>query len=133
MFVLMSFEASSQAPADLDPRVERCRRVVDGLVEVGMNLVRTLDPANGPASVRDPFLAYCRISRALRLTLVLEARLAALVEAGGPAAQVSERAQATRISWRRPTPSSAPAASGTARTRTRSAGPCHARWARSPP
>jgi hypothetical protein len=71
--------------ADLDARVERCRRVVDTLIEVGMKLVRTLDPERGPAPVRDPFQAYCRISRALRLTLLIEARLAALAEGGGPA------------------------------------------------
>jgi len=51
-----------------------------------MNLVRTLDPERGPAPVRDPFQAYCRVSRALRLTLMIEARLAALAEGGAPAA-----------------------------------------------
>jgi hypothetical protein len=71
--------------ADLDARVERCRRVVDTLIEVGMKLVRTLDPERGPAPVRDPLQAYCRISRALRLTLLIEARLAALAEGGAPA------------------------------------------------
>ena len=74
-----------------DARVERRRRAVDALVEVGMNLVRTLDPANGPAAVRDPFQAYCRISRALRLTLMLEARLSALADEGAVAMAAERR------------------------------------------
>jgi hypothetical protein len=90
MFVLMSCSDAIGAPAGLDHRVERCRRVVDVLTEVGMKLVRTLDPQRGPASVRDPIAAYCRLSRALRLTLLLEARLEALAR-GGAAAMTAER------------------------------------------
>ena len=77
-------------PADLDPRVERCRAVVDVLLDVGMKLVRTLDPEQGAPPVSDPVHAYCRLARALRLTLLVEARLTALAE-GGAAAVASER------------------------------------------
>jgi hypothetical protein len=63
---------------------------VDGLVAVGMNLLCTLYPASGPASVRDPFLAYCRISRALRLTVLIEMPLAALADEGAPGAMAAE-------------------------------------------
>ena len=87
---MFSGDTPSQ-PADLDARVERCRRVVDMLVEVGMNLVRTLDPEFGPATVRDPFQAYCRVSRALRLTLMIEAHLAALADEGAVAIAAERR------------------------------------------
>ena len=87
----MSAPDAASDPADLDPRVERCRRVVDTLLDVGMKLVRTLDPERGPAPVRDPILAYCRIARALRLTLLVEARLAALALGGAPALAVERR------------------------------------------
>jgi hypothetical protein len=70
--------------------------VVDGLVPVGMNLLRTLDPASGPASVRDAFLAYCRISRALRLTVLIEMPLATLADEGAPAALAAQRAAQER-------------------------------------
>jgi hypothetical protein len=59
--------------------------VVDLLTEVGMKLVRTLDPDRWPAPVRDPFAAYCRLSRALRLAMLLDVRLAALAIDGGVA------------------------------------------------
>ncbi len=41
--------------------------------------------------MRDPFQAYCRISRALRLTLLLEARLAALADEGASAMAAERR------------------------------------------
>ena len=64
--------------------------MVDVLLDVGMKLVRTLDPEQGAPPVRDPVHAYCRLARALRLTLLVEARLAALAE-GGAEAVAAER------------------------------------------
>jgi len=92
--LLLSGDIPSQ-PADLDARVERCRRVVNTLVEVGTKLLQTLDPDHGPAPVRDPLQAYCRLARSLRLTLMIEARLAALVD-GGAVAMAAERRLAER-------------------------------------
>jgi hypothetical protein len=94
MFYLCSVMPHPPATSDEnapDPRIVRCRRVVETLTEVGINLVRSLDPRRGDAPVRDPYLAYCRVSRALRLLLLLDQRLAALA-AGGAAALAAEAA-----------------------------------------
>jgi len=88
---MLTPSAASVASGDsaaLDPRVERCRQAVDLLLDCGMKLARALDPERGPPLVRDPVLAYCRLSRALRLTVLLETRLAALAEGG---VRVAER------------------------------------------
>jgi hypothetical protein len=85
-------DASPDAP-DLEPQLERCRRVLEEMSEVGMTLLRSLDPNDACASMRDLSLAYCRISRTIRLTLILDLRLEALAR-GGLAALVAERALA---------------------------------------
>jgi len=70
--------------------------MVDTLLDIGMKLVETLDPQRGSSQVSDPIQAYCRLSRSLRLTMMLESRLATLA-AGGARALAAERslAQAT--------------------------------------
>ena len=67
--------------------------MVDTLLDIGMKLVETLDPQHGPAPVSDPIQAYCRLSRSLRLTMMLESRLATLA-AGGALAPAAERSLA---------------------------------------
>lgn len=74
--------------------------MVDALTEVGLELLRGLKAA---AAGRDPVLAYCRLSRSLRLTLMLEARLEAIVE-GGAAALAAERATAAAADIPAPEP-----------------------------
>ena len=97
MFVLvLTPDASSTPigePTAVDPRVERCRQVVDVLLDTGMKLVRTLSPELGPTPVRDPVLAYCRLARSLRLTMILETRLAAIAK-GGAQTLAAERSLA---------------------------------------
>jgi hypothetical protein len=82
---------TTSEPAAADPCIADCLSVVRTLTEVGLALVRSLDPAAGPAPVADPYLAYCRVARALRLTVLLERRLAALA-AGGAEALAAEAA-----------------------------------------
>jgi len=55
--------------------------------------VRTLSPELGPTPVRDPVLAYCRLARSLRLTMILETRLAAIGK-GGAQTLAAERSLA---------------------------------------
>ncbi len=77
----------------LEPRLERCRRVLDAMSDAGMRLLEALDPDDDAMSVRDLALAYSRISRTLRLTIILDMRLDALAS-GGLAALVAEQALA---------------------------------------
>ena len=67
--------------------------MVDTLLDIGMKLVETLDPQRGSSQVSDPIQAYCRLSRSLRLTMMLESRLATLA-AGGARVLAAERSLA---------------------------------------
>jgi hypothetical protein len=84
--------AADEAPDPSVVRAERRLRLLEELTEIGMELARALrpsapadgaadevaggDPAteNGRAKGRDPADAFARLSRAVRLTLALEAR-----------------------------------------------------------
>ncbi len=92
----MTRPPATSEPTAADPRIARCRLVVDTLTEVGMALVRSLHPAAGAAPVGDPYLAYCRVARALRLTLLLDRRLDALA-LGGAEALAAEAARDTAV------------------------------------
>jgi len=75
----MSNAASQpQALADDDPSVvlaEGRLRLLRELAEIGMKLARALEPAPAAAEKgRDPADAFARLSRAIRLTLTLEAK-----------------------------------------------------------
>jgi hypothetical protein len=75
---------SAEAPDPAILRAERRLRMLEELADIGMNLARALerqalaaaDPAEpaAPDASADPAGAYARISRAVRLTLALEAR-----------------------------------------------------------
>ena len=68
----------SPTPAAEDPaaaRTARHLRLLERMVEIGMGLLDDLrDPASGPAVERG--LTYTRVTRAIRLTMALEERLA---------------------------------------------------------
>jgi hypothetical protein len=90
----MSLAASAPDPEPpSDPavlRAERRLRVLQELTEIGMRLARALErrvlaedeaateeaaePAAGAAAGRDPAVAFAQLSRAVRLTLALEAK-----------------------------------------------------------
>jgi hypothetical protein len=72
---------------------ERQRRRLDELAEIGMDVARAVARqanAEAPAPVAELSLAYARVSRAVRLTLMLQSRL---LEAGARAeTEAAERA-----------------------------------------
>jgi hypothetical protein len=109
--------ASAEAPDPAILRAERRLRMLDELAQIGMNLARALerqalaaaDPAEPTAQgaaeasadraptpitpAGDPSVAFARISRAIRLTLALEARTDEALRAlrAGVAAEVKAR------------------------------------------
>jgi hypothetical protein len=79
--------AADETPDPAVLRAERRLRLLEELAEIGMELARALKPGaaadgvcedpsddNAPGKGRDPADAYARLSRAIRLTLVLEAK-----------------------------------------------------------
>jgi hypothetical protein len=87
----------AEAPGAADPdRAARLMAAVDELAEVGMELVRALkrDVAEGRLAAVDAAVAFERLSRAVRLTIVLAQRLEAGIEipadAGAPAVATQE-------------------------------------------
>ena len=78
-------------PARLDDLVEACQRTLEALSEKGMELVRSLDPNDPAVSIGEAALAFNRLSRSIRLNLMLSLRLDELA-CGGIAALGAERA-----------------------------------------
>jgi hypothetical protein len=73
--------APEEAPDPSVARAERRLRLLQELAEIGMELARALTPgaepdkaAAGEAPGKDPAVVYAPLSRAIRLTLALEAR-----------------------------------------------------------
>jgi hypothetical protein len=78
----------AEAPDSAILRAERRLRILEELTEIAMTLARALErqalaaadtvdppePAASAAPAFDPSVAFARISRAIRLTLALEAR-----------------------------------------------------------
>ena len=86
---------TNDAPVDpfaLEACFERCRRVLDVLEHTGMELVEELK-ADTSMPVGKKALAFCRLARAVRLTIMLDWRLSAIL-AGGAPALAAERALA---------------------------------------
>lgn len=70
----------SEAAVQPDPAVARAERrlaLLEELAEIGMEIARALKPGNKvdqPPQTADPAEAFARVSRAVRLTLALEAK-----------------------------------------------------------
>ena len=72
----------STSIADAAPRDEHiagCRRMLMALSEKGMELVGALDSSGDP---NETALAFCRLSRAIRLNIMLDMRLEAIARDG---------------------------------------------------
>jgi hypothetical protein len=80
-------------PAGLDDLVESCQRMLMALSEKGMALVRAIDPHDESMSMGEKALAFERLSRSIRLNILLSQRLRGLAQ-GGLAALAAERAPA---------------------------------------
>ena len=78
----MTDAAPAETPDPAIARAERRLRLLQELSEIGMDLARALhrealvtaEPATPETSAADPAGAFARLSRAIRLTLALEAR-----------------------------------------------------------
>jgi len=103
---------AEEAPDPLIAEAERRLRLLKELTEIGMELARALKPraeADEAASGKDPAAAFAPLSRAIRLTLALEARtdeelrdlkagvVRAREEARAPMSEEVRKARKTRI------------------------------------
>jgi hypothetical protein len=91
----MSATDTAPESAGLDDRIERCRRVLEALTDKAMGVVEALDPHDPAVSIGETALAFSRLSRAVRLNILLDLRLDEVVQ-GGAAVLQAERAQAER-------------------------------------
>jgi hypothetical protein len=73
--------ANDDAPDPAVARAERRLRLLEEMAEIGMKLLRALEPGvaeapseKSPGKTRDPADAFASLSRAVRLTLLLEAK-----------------------------------------------------------
>jgi rubrerythrin len=93
---------AEEAPDPSIAEAERRLRLLKELTEIGMELARALKPcaeADEAASGKDPAAAFAPLSRAIRLTLALEARTCQELrdlQAGVARAREEERVQAAK-------------------------------------
>ena len=87
-----------ELPPDRARRVARQLQMLDELAEIGVELARRLlaqvpdQPSAAPRSAADPFIAYARVTRAVRLTLAMQTRVAeGTLATARPAKPVPER------------------------------------------